>query len=132
GKDLHEFPEPFTGVTLDVESKTLMELNAVLLKACAPDPKLRYKTAAEMNADLALLHSGQSVRDKHALERRLKLMTHIGIAAAASEINLQSRLICEIQSAVSTETWASMNGLKSFCAKRWLWNGNCIQRGIGP
>ena len=61
----------------------MMELNAVVLRACAPDPKRRYQTAEEMNADLALLHSGRSVKDKHALERRLRRMTRIAIGAAA-------------------------------------------------
>jgi hypothetical protein len=86
GKDRLEFPEPFTNLAVNVESKALMELNAVLLRACAPSPKQRYQTAEEMNADLALLHSGQSVKNKHALERRLKLMTRIGAAAVAAMV----------------------------------------------
>ena len=83
GKDRQEFPEPFTALGADAESKSLMELNEVLLSACAEKPKQRYQTAEEMNADLALLHSGKSVQSKHALERRLKLMTRVGLAAAA-------------------------------------------------
>jgi tetratricopeptide (TPR) repeat protein len=78
GKDRHEFPDPVTALGLDSESKALMELNAVLLRACAPEPKQRYQRAEEMNADLALLHNGESVRDKHALARRLKFMTRVG------------------------------------------------------
>ena len=53
------------------------KLEAVILKALQKDPKQRYQRAEEMNADLALLHSGQSVQRKHALERRLKVMTRI-------------------------------------------------------
>jgi len=83
GKDRQEFPEPFTGLGLNEESKRLMELNAVLLRACAPNLAERYQTAEEMNADLALLHSGGSVQQKHALERRLRMVTRIGAAAAA-------------------------------------------------
>src|SRR5205814_4718187 len=83
GKDRQEFPEPFTALGMDADSMALMELNEVLLKACAARPKERYQTAEEMNADLALLHSGKSVKSRHNLERRLKLMTRIGIAAAA-------------------------------------------------
>jgi tetratricopeptide (TPR) repeat protein len=83
GKDRNEFPEPFTGLGMDAESRALMELNAVLVRACAPDPKQRYQRAEEMNADLALLHNGESVRGKHALERRLKLMTQVGVATVA-------------------------------------------------
>jgi tetratricopeptide (TPR) repeat protein len=83
GKDRQEFPEPFTRLGLDAESKALMELNAVLLKACAPQAKERYQTAEEMNADLALLHSGKSVKDKHALERRLKLTRRAAVVIVA-------------------------------------------------
>jgi serine/threonine-protein kinase len=60
-----------------------MELNAVLLKACAPDPRQRYESAEEMNADLALLYSGKSVQQKQMLERRLKIATRVGIGLAA-------------------------------------------------
>jgi serine/threonine protein kinase len=87
GKDRHEFPEPFTeGLGSDADSSALMELNAILLKACAPSPKHRYRTAEEMNADLALLHSGQSVRDKHALQRRLKIATTVAVAMVAAMV----------------------------------------------
>ena len=80
GKDRNEFPEPCTWLAIGEESKTLMELNAVLLRACAPKPRERYQTAEEMNADLALLHSGKSVKDKHALERRLRVTTRLAVA----------------------------------------------------
>ena len=83
GKDRNEFPEPYTGLAVGAESKALMELNAVLLKACAPSTRQRYQTAEEMNADLALLHSGESVRDKHALQRRLRLTRQVAAATLA-------------------------------------------------
>ena len=83
GKDRNEFPEPCTGLGMDTGSKALMELNAVLVRACAPDPKQRYKRAEEMNADLALLHNGESVRDKYAIQRRLRLMTRVGAVTVA-------------------------------------------------
>jgi tetratricopeptide (TPR) repeat protein len=83
GKDRQEFPEPRSGLGVDADSKALMELNAVLLRACAPNPKERYQSAEEMNADLALLHSGKSVQHKHAVERRLKVTTRVAAAAVA-------------------------------------------------
>jgi len=83
GRDRHQFPEPLTALGLDSESKALMELNAVLIKACAPDPKVRYQRAEEMNADLALLHSGESVRNKHAMARRLRFTTRVGVVTVA-------------------------------------------------
>jgi tetratricopeptide (TPR) repeat protein len=82
-KDRREFPEPYSDLGTDSESHALMELNSVLLKACAPNPKQRYQSAEEMNADLALLNSGKSVQQKQMLERRLKIATRTGIALAA-------------------------------------------------
>ena len=87
GKDRQEFPEPPTGgLGSDADSAALMELNEIVLRACAPSPKQRYQTAEEMNADLALLHSGQSVRNKHALERRLKITTRVTAAIVAAMV----------------------------------------------
>jgi tetratricopeptide (TPR) repeat protein len=83
GKDRNQFPEPVTRLGLDGDSRDLMELNAVLVRACAPDPKQRYQRAEEMNADLALLHSGESVREKHALARRVRLLTRVGVVTIA-------------------------------------------------
>ncbi|HZR19275.1 MAG TPA: tetratricopeptide repeat protein [Verrucomicrobiae bacterium] len=83
GKDRNEFPEPVTQLGLDADSRALMELNAVLVRACAPNIKERYRRAEEMNADLALLHNGESVRNKHAVARRLRWMTRIGAGTVA-------------------------------------------------
>lgn len=83
-KDRREFPEPYSNLGTDEDSRALMELNAVLLRACAPNPRERYQSAEEMNADLALLHSGKSVQQKQLLERRLKIATRVGIGLAAT------------------------------------------------
>ncbi len=84
GKDRHDFPEPYSGLGTDQDAKNVMELNAVLLKACAPKPRERYRSAEEMNADLALLHSGESVQQKHVLQRRVKVLTRVGVGLAAA------------------------------------------------
>lgn len=83
GKDRKEFPEPFTQISADAESLALMELNSVLLRACARDPKERYQSAEEMHADLALLHSGGSVKRRHLLEKQFRIAQRIGAIAAA-------------------------------------------------
>src|SRR5262245_5649123 len=46
-----------------------LEFHEVVLKACEGVRDRRYESAEEMQADLALLHSGQSVRHLRALER---------------------------------------------------------------
>jgi WD40 repeat protein len=47
-----------------------LEFHEVVLKACEGAKERRYQSAEQMQADLALLQSGQSVRRLRALERR--------------------------------------------------------------
>jgi len=59
-----------------------LELHEVVLKACEGDRARRYQSAEAMQADLALLQSGQSVRRVRALERRAARARRFGWAAA--------------------------------------------------
>ena len=61
----------------------LLELNAVILKACHRDPRQRYPSAKETAADLALLQSGKSVRRQRSMKHRLVLGTKILVALTA-------------------------------------------------
>jgi len=71
GKDRHDFPElPETVGGSGVGS--LLELNAVILKACQSEVRRRYGTAEALRQDLLLLQSGRSVTWTQALERRLR------------------------------------------------------------
>ncbi len=63
-----------------------MEPNEVILKACEAQRERRYASAAAMQADLAVLHSGQSIRRVRVLERRVKLARRSGLVAAAVAI----------------------------------------------
>src|SRR5207249_4872495 len=51
------------------DQAAVLELNEVLVKACARDARLRYQSAETMRADLALLQSGKSVKRRRAWER---------------------------------------------------------------
>src|SRR5439155_2056865 len=73
GKDRREFPELPTDLRSLVEHKSIAELNAVILRACAGDTRQRYESARQMHNDLLLLQAGRSVQHKQAVERRLKL-----------------------------------------------------------
>ncbi len=86
GKDRNEFPEPFTQISTGRESVALMELNVVLLRACAPDPKKRYASAEEMHADLALLHSGGSVKRRHQFDRQFRIAKQVGAVAITATL----------------------------------------------
>jgi serine/threonine protein kinase len=62
GRDRQEFPKLPANLDEWDDAPRLVELNAVILKACANDPRQRYQSAHEMAADLLLLQRGQSVK----------------------------------------------------------------------
>jgi WD40 repeat protein len=83
GKDRRDFPELPLELDSSEEGKGVVEFNAVVVKACKPAARDRYKSASQMREDLLLLLAGKSVRRTHAMERRLVLMTRIGVGAVA-------------------------------------------------
>ncbi|MCX6926300.1 MAG: serine/threonine protein kinase [Verrucomicrobia bacterium] len=83
GRDRQQFPELPTGISELPDRAALAEFNEVLLRACAPEVKQRYESAAEMHADLALLQSGKSVARMRAVERRLKFVARAGAVVTA-------------------------------------------------
>ena len=79
GRDRLDFPEPPTELKELPDRPQLLELNSVLLKACQPERRQRYASAAEMRADLLLIQRGRSVREKRSSERRLRWSVAAGI-----------------------------------------------------
>jgi len=63
GKDRLDFPEVTTSLEALPDKGRLMQLNRILLKACANDAGKRYETAQRMHDDLALL-DGQKKRKR--------------------------------------------------------------------
>ena len=59
GKDRLDFPEIDSQLSERPDKEQLLQLNDVLVKACANDPRKRYESAAEMNRDLAALERGK-------------------------------------------------------------------------
>lgn len=55
GKDRLDFPEVSTSLDELPDKGRLLQLNRILLKACANDPARRYENARQMHDDLALL-----------------------------------------------------------------------------
>ena len=70
GKDRQDFPDLPDNLKDSAERAGLAELNEIILKACASEVGQRYRSAEEMEADLAILQQGKSVKQKHATERR--------------------------------------------------------------
>src|SRR5438309_4949836 len=66
GKDRLDFPEIDSQLSQRPDREQLLQLNDVLVKACANDPKKRYESAAEMNRDLAALERGEPPRKSRA------------------------------------------------------------------
>jgi eukaryotic-like serine/threonine-protein kinase len=62
GKDRLDFPEIDSQLSTRPDRERLLQLNDVLVKACANDPKKRYESAAEMHHDLAALERGEAPR----------------------------------------------------------------------
>jgi serine/threonine protein kinase len=83
GKDRQDFPALPANIESRADHARLLELNALLLKACASDPRERYGSAQEMHSDFDFLHAGGSIRRLYAWR---KLFTHakkLGLAAGA-------------------------------------------------
>ncbi|PYK99813.1 MAG: hypothetical protein DME19_07325 [Verrucomicrobia bacterium] len=71
GQPRQDFPLlPENIESLD-DRAALLELNEVVVRACADNAADRYPSAADMRTELLLLQAGKSVRRLHAAERRL-------------------------------------------------------------
>src|SRR5207247_8361475 len=66
GKDRLDFPEVDSQLSTRPDRERLLQLNDVLLKACANDPNKRYHSAAEMHRDLTALKHGERPRKSRA------------------------------------------------------------------
>lgn len=81
-----DFPNPPADWLTGEIPHGALELHEVILRACESDPARRYRNAAELQADLALMQSGQSVRRARRLERRVKALRRIGLVAALAAL----------------------------------------------
>jgi eukaryotic-like serine/threonine-protein kinase len=66
GKDRLEFPEIDSRLSTRPDREQLLQLNQVLIKACANDPKKRYGSAEAMHRDLAALERGEPRKKSRA------------------------------------------------------------------
>jgi WD40 repeat protein len=88
-----ECPNPPTGVENQPDHKEWLELNEVVNRACHPNPKQRYDSAAEMQAELGLLQIGESLQRLRKREKRAKqaMLVLIVLAVAATVISFIQR-----------------------------------------
>jgi WD40 repeat protein len=77
------FPDVPTEWFTDPAGEPALELHEIILKACEGQRERRYASAELMQADLALLQSGQSVRHTRALQRRYARLRMSALVSAA-------------------------------------------------
>jgi len=92
GKDRQEFPELPTDLDAWPDREGLLELNAVIAKACREDPRQRYPSAQAMHRELLLLQSGKSLARLHAAERTLAKVKRTAVVAGAVVLVLAAGL----------------------------------------
>ena len=66
GKDRLDFPEIDSQLSTRPDREQLLQLNQVLIKACANDPKKRYGSAEAMHRDLSALEGGEPRKKSRA------------------------------------------------------------------
>ena len=80
-------PERFPDIPPDwlanADRDDAFEFHEIVLKACEGQRARRYQNVEQLQADLALLQSGQSVRHVRALQRRYARLRLVGIAGTA-------------------------------------------------
>ena len=104
GRDRQDFP----ALTLDpadpAANAELLEINEVLLRCCDPSPTKRYRNAAELQADLAVLRSGHSVQRLRAYERSFRVARKFGIVASiAATLAIAASLFSRRQERIARE-----------------------------
>ena len=97
GRGRREFPLLPEDFESFADRTDLLELNEVIVRACAEGAADRYASAADMRSELLLLQAGKSVKRLHAAERRLRrlipIVAGVGVVAGIALFiqNLQTR-----------------------------------------
>jgi eukaryotic-like serine/threonine-protein kinase len=81
GKDRLDFPEVDSQLSTRPDREQLLQLNQVLIKACANDPKKRYGSAEAMHRDLSALEGGEP-RKKSRAKILFAMMFVLALAVA--------------------------------------------------
>jgi serine/threonine protein kinase len=108
GKHHRDFPEPLAEFASRPDRERWLELQAIIHRACAPEPRDRYPNADAMLTELELLQQGHSIKQKRAFQQRWKLvkeviLTCIVLALVSAGANLLLRDRNQDQSLSSNE-----------------------------
>src|SRR5437773_3723366 len=107
GKDRLDFPEIDSQLSQRPDREQLMQLNNVLVKACANDSKKRYNSAAEMHRDLRALERGERPKKSRA-KVWIVTMSILAMAVAGAGVwfwlhRAQPNLDLHLQTTIQTE-----------------------------
>jgi tetratricopeptide (TPR) repeat protein len=80
GCDRKEFPNLPSDIASRPDREGLIELNAIIMRACQFDPRERHANAEAMLAEFELLQGGQSVRRRHTWAQRREVGKKVGLA----------------------------------------------------
>jgi eukaryotic-like serine/threonine-protein kinase len=119
GKDRLDFPEIDSQLSTRPDRERLLQLNDVLMKACANDPKKRYGSAAEMHRDLAALERGEPPKKSRA---KILTATALIFALAVAGIGLwlsrsQPSADLHLQTTIRTEPSGALVVLGDYAQK---------------
>jgi WD40 repeat protein len=107
GYSPERFPDVPPEWLSDTAGDDALEFHEIILKACEGQHERRYQNAEEMQADLALLQSGQSIRKVRALARRyarLRVVGFVGSALLVGTIGIA--LLADYRARVAAESRA--------------------------
>jgi tetratricopeptide (TPR) repeat protein len=124
GHDRTAWPEPPADLARRPDRERLLELNAILHRACAPDPRHRYASAEAMLAEIELLQGGQSVKRRRTIRQRRAVCKKAGVGLAVLAV-LATGVVILLQrllrSELSSDGPPSTNMLaNTLCAKAML------------
>ena len=98
GLDRNDYPSLPMDLLEGPERNSLLEINAIIARACAPQVLDRYRSAADLVRDLALLQVGRSVTQLRTLEARLRRARRfMAVAAGVSLIAMAGVVIARYQ-----------------------------------
>ena len=86
GQQRHSFPELPDNLAHFPDSDLVVELNEVVVKACAQLPTARYTSAEDFRSDLQVLTVGRSVRRLRFVERQLTRVKRFAVVASVLAI----------------------------------------------
>jgi serine/threonine protein kinase/formylglycine-generating enzyme required for sulfatase activity len=106
GKDRLDFPELDSQLSERPDKEQLLQLNELLMKTCANDPRRRYQSAATMHDDLAALDRGESLpRKKSRIKFTIAVLSILvaGVALFRFYESAPQSGKLDLQTSVSTE-----------------------------